>query len=211
MKLYHSPGACSMACHIALEEVGAAFEPVIVRLSEAKNREPDYLAIHPRGLVPVLELDDGQCLTEAAAILLHVARRHPSTKLLPEGGSLEEARVFEWLAWLTNTMHIAYAHLWRPERFTADQAARKALAEEAKEHIARFNDIIEQRLEGQEFAVGSSYSVADPYLLVFFRWANRIGVDAANHLPAWAGWVQRMERRPAVARVLEREGVSLWS
>lgn len=148
MKLYHSPGACSMACHIALEEVGAAFEPVIVRLSEGMNHEPDYLAIHPRGFVPVLEFDGGERLTEAAAILLHVARRHPSTGLLPQGGSVEEARTFEWLAWLTNTLHIAYASLWRPERFTTDESARKTLAAEAKERIARFNDTIEQRLSG---------------------------------------------------------------
>jgi glutathione S-transferase len=159
----------------------------------------------------VLELDGGQRLTEAAAILLHVARRYPAARLLPQGGSLEEARVFEWLAWLTSTLHIAYAHLWRPERFTADQAARKVLAEEAKEHIARFNDTIEQRFRGQDFAVGSSYSVADPYLLVFFRWANRIGLNPAGGLPAWTAWARRMEQRPAVARVLEREDVSLWA
>jgi glutathione S-transferase len=211
MKLYHSPGACSMACHIALEEVGAAFEPVVLRLSEGKNREAGYLAIHPEGLVPVLELDGGQHLPEAAAILLHIARRYPVAKLLPDGGSLGEARVFEWLAWLTNTVHIAYAHLWRPERFTANQPARKTLAEEAKNHIVLFNRIIEERLEDLDFAAGSSYSVADPYLLVFFRWANRIGLDVANDLPKWTGWARRLEQRPAVARVLEREGVSLWA
>jgi glutathione S-transferase len=88
---------------------------------------------------------------------------------------------------------------------------RAMLAEEAKEHIARFNDTIEQRLGGQDFAVGSSYSVADPYLLVFFRWANRIGLNPAGGLPAWTAWARRMEQRPAVARVLEREDVSLWA
>ena len=208
MKLYHTPGACSMACHIALEEAGAAFEPVVV--PRGQNRTAEYLAVHPRGFVPVLEQDDGQRLTEAAAILLHVARRFPQARLLPEAGTVEEARAFEWLMWLTNSLHIAYACLWRPERFTDDPAARAAMAAEAKERIDALNREIEPRLASSVFAAGASYSVADPFLLVFLRWANRIGLGAAERYPAWTAWARRMESRPAVARVLAREGVSLW-
>lgn len=211
LKLYHSPGACSMACHIALEETGAPFEPVPVLLAKRQNREPAYLAVHPRGFVPVLELDDGQRLTEAAAILLHVARRFPEARLLPEAGSLEEARVVEWLMWLTNTVHVAYACLWRPERFTDDPAARAALVEEAKDRIDALNRTIEPRLGEGMFTAGASYSVADPFLLVFFRWARRIGLEPAERYPVWTAWARRMESRPAVARVLAREGVSLWA
>jgi glutathione S-transferase len=207
MKLYHSPGACSMACHIALEDAGAAFHPIVV--PRGQNRTPEYLRVHPRGLVPVLELDDGQRLTEAAAILLHVARRFPDARLLPEAGTIEEARAFEWLMWLTNTLHIAYACLWRPERFTEDAAARAALVIEAKGRIDVLNHEIEARL-GDSFAAGRTYSVADPFLLVFFRWANRIGLDAVERYPGWTAWARRMEDRSAVARVLTREGVSLW-
>jgi glutathione S-transferase len=208
MKLYHTPGACSMACHIALEETGAAFEPVVV--PRGKNRTPEYLAVHPRGLVPVLELDDGTHLTEAVAILLHVARRFPEAGLLPEAGTIEEARAFEWLAWLTNTLHVAYACLWRPERFTDDPAARAALIAEAKDRIDALNHEAEARL-GSPFAAGGTYSVADPFLLVFFRWANRVEFDAAGRHPDWTAWARRVEERPAVQRVLVREGVSLWS
>ena len=166
--------------------------------------------MHPRGFVPVLEQDDGQRLTEAAAILLHVARRFPQARLLPEAGTVEEARAFEWLMWLTNSLHIAYACLWRPERFTDDPAARAAMAGEAKERIDALNREIEPRLASSVFAAGASYSVADPYLLVFLRWANRIGLNAAERYPAWTAWARRMESRPPVARVLAREGVSLW-
>jgi glutathione S-transferase len=208
MKLYHTPGACSMACHIALEEAGAVFEPVVV--PRGQNRTPEYLAVHPRGFVPVLELEDGQRLTEAAAILLHVARRFPDARLLPEAGTIEEARAFEWLMWLTNSVHIAYACLWRPERFTNDQAARAAVAAEAKDRVDALNREIEPRLGDSAFAAGASYSVADPFLLVFFRWTNRIGQGAAERYPVWTAWARRMESRPAVARVLAREGVSLW-
>jgi glutathione S-transferase len=209
MKLYLSPGACSMACHIALEEAGAAFEPVVVRLAKRENREPAYLAVHPRGLVPVLELGDGRHLTEAAAILLHVARRFPQARLLPEAGTIEEARAFEWLMWLTNTLHIAYAGLWRPDRFTDDPAARAALVAEAKGRIDALNRVVEARLGEISFAAGETYSVADSFLLVFFRWASRIGLGPSGRYPAWSAWARRIEARPAVKRVLAREGISL--
>ena len=208
MKLYYTPGACSMACHIALEEVGATFEPVTV--PQGQNRTPEYLVVHPRGLVPVLEFNDDRRLTEAAAVLLHVARRYPAANLLPEAGTIEEARTFEWLAWLTNTLHVAYAGLWRPERFTDDPAARAALTAEAKDRIDALDHEVDARL-GHPFAVGRTYSVADSFLLVFFRWANRVGLDAAGRHPRWTAWARRMEDRPAVHRVLAREGVSLWS
>jgi len=208
MRLYYSPGACSMACNIALEEAGAAFEPVGV--PPGRNKTPEYLAAHPRGFVPVVELSEGQRLTEAAAILLHVARRFPDSRLLPEAGTVEEARVFEWLMWLTNTLHIAYACLWRPERFTDNRAVRTALVAEAKDRIDALNREIEPRLASSAFAAGASYSVADPFLLVFLRWANRIGLNATERYPAWTAWARRIESRPAVARVLAVEGVSLW-
>jgi glutathione S-transferase len=129
---------------------------------------------------------------------------------LPPAGSIEEARAFEWVAWLTNTVHIAYACLWRPERFSTDLGVRQAIAAEAKARIAELNAIIEQRLSRGSFAAGPSYSIADPFLLVFFRWANRVGLDAATRHPAWAEWARRMEQRPAVRTVLKREDVSLW-
>lgn len=207
MKLYHTPGACSMACHIALEEVGADFEPVVV--PRGHNRTAEYLAVHPRGFVPVLE-QDGWRLTEAAAILLHIARRFPGAGLLPEAGTIEEARAFEWLMWLTNSVHIAYACLWRPERFSDDPAARAAVAAAATDRIDALNREVEPRLGDGAFAAGASHSVADPFLLVFFRWANRIGLAAADRYPGWTAWARRMESRPAVACVLAREGVSLW-
>lgn len=210
LKLYYSPGACSMACHIALEEAAADVELVPVPLREKANRDAEYLKLHPRGFVPLLQMASGEHLTEAAAILLHIARSRPSAGLLPEAGSLEEARVFEWLAWLTNTLHIAYACLWRPERFSSDERARECIVEEAKARIAELNATIEKRIEQRRFAAGSSYSLADPYLLVFFRWANRIGLDAAHEHPAWSNWAKHIEQRPAVVRVLQREGISIW-
>jgi len=210
VKLYYSPGSCSMGPHIALEEAGAAYEPVPVVLAKGGNHTPEYRAIHARGLVPVLQTD-GQSLTEAVAIMLHIARRWPDAGLLPPAGSLAEARALELLVWLTNTLHVAYACLWRPARFTKDAAAGEVIQGEAKERIAAFNDEIETRFEdGRPFAAGDAYSLADAFLIVFFRWANLIGLDTAGRYPRWRAWATRMEVRPAVARVLNQEGVSLW-
>ena len=199
-----------MAAHIAFEEAGAPVEIVPVLLSKRENRSPAYLAVHPRGLVPVLDID-GERLTEVAAILLHVARRWPSSALLPPAGSIEDARVLEWIAWLTNTLHVAYAGLWRPGRFVADKGAAAAIAAEAPGRIDTLNREIESRFgNGRPFAAGENHTLADPFLLVFYRWANQIGLEAPTRYPAWTAWARRMERRPAVIRVLAREGVSLW-
>jgi glutathione S-transferase len=164
--------------------------------------------------------DRGRVLEELTGLLpladqIEVDREHrnealPHARLLPEAGTVEEARAFEWLMWLTNSVHIAYACLWRPERFTDDPAARAAVAAEAKDRIDALNREIEPRIGDHAFAAGASYSVADPFLLVFFRWTHRIGQDAAERYPVWTAWARRMESRPAVARVLAREGVSLW-
>ena len=210
LKLYSSPGACSMACHIALEEAGADFTPVVVSIPKGEHRDAAYRRINPRGLVPVLEMEDETRLNEAVAILLHTARRFPEAGLLPEAASLAEARAFEWLAWLTNTMHIAYGGLWRPERFTDDPSAGEALKAFARSRIEALNDEVETRLGQNAYTAGEAYSVADPFLLVFFYWANRIGLDATGRQPRWAAHAARLAQRPAVARVLEREGVDLW-
>src|ERR1700680_1478517 len=114
--LYYSPGACSMSAHIALEEVGTEYEPRVVKLAENQQRQPDYLAINPRGRVPVLVLADGTVLTECAAILLYLARKFPKAKLWPDD-PLAQARCIEWLSWLASSVHVAFAQTRRPPRF----------------------------------------------------------------------------------------------
>jgi glutathione S-transferase len=125
----------------------------------------------------VLELDDGQRLTEAATILLHVARRFPDARLLPEAGTIEEARAFEWLMWLTNTLHIAYACLWRPERFTEDAAARAALVTEAKGRIDVLNHEVEARLGDPSRRIGCTPS------RTLSSWCSSVG-------PTASGWTR---------------------
>jgi glutathione S-transferase len=200
MKLFYSPGACSLACQIALEEVKETFEAVRVDIALGQNRLPGHLMVHPEGLVPVLEYP-GFRLTEATAILLHIGQRYKEASLLPDVGRHREARLFELLSWLCSPVHTAYGCLWRPERYTHDVVGQSALVRDAKAKIVSYCDTIERSLLDSNYASGDHCSVADPYLLVFFRLANRIGLNARLY-PKWTRWAKLIESREAVQRVL---------
>ena len=205
MKLYYSPGACSLAPHVALRETGADFEAVRVMVADKENYGAAYLRINPRARVPALELD-GEVYTEAAALLVFIASRAPQAGLLPEPGTPAFARTLEWLAWFSNSLHIAYAHLWRPERFLPADADNAVMTDFARESIQRLNAELEARIAG-DWLVGDRYGLADIYSLPFYRWGNRIGLDMPGTCPRWTGLVKRMLDRPAVAETLEAEGL----
>lgn len=209
-RLYYSPGACSLAVHIVLEEIGLPYE---VELRSARDGEgtttPDYLAINPKGRVPALTGVDGDTvLTEVLAILLFLARSHPAARLLPDDPA-GEARVLEWLGWLSVDLHgIGYGQLWRAHRFVEDPALEDAVQAKGRVNIMAAYGHIEQRLaDGRTWAVAGRYSVVDPYLLVFWLWGRRVGF-AMEDWPHWSRLMERVLARPAVLRVLAREGLA---
>ena len=132
-RLYYSPGACSLAVHIALEEIGAPFERREVSVARGETTQPDYLAVNPKARVPALAIaGESRVLTELPAILTFLARQHPEANLLPSSNALDEARCHEWLAWLAGWVHgVGYGELWRPLRFVSDPSLSEA-------HRARF-------------------------------------------------------------------------
>src|SRR5690348_2354662 len=131
LTLFYSPGACSMASHIGLEESGAQYELKPVALAKGEQRSPEYLKVNPRGKVPALRLDDGSVLIENTAILTYLARRFPEKGLLPKDNAAE-ARCISMMAWLSNTVHPAFTHIFRPERFSEDQNAVPSIKETGK-------------------------------------------------------------------------------
>lgn len=203
MKLYYSPGACSLACHIVLEEIGVPYAAQRFEIMKGENRSAAYLAVNPAGLLPALE-ENGSVLTEASAILINLALRYSEAHLLPHN----PARIFEWLSWFASSLHPMYGLLWRPERFTDEEAMRKNLSGGAKQRIAPLYDRMADRLGAQSHLAGETFTLADAYGIVFFRWANRVGIPLATNLQDWA---RRIEARPAVQRALVVEGISLWS
>ncbi|KAF1047528.1 glutathione S-transferase family protein [Xylophilus sp.] len=211
--LYYSPGACSLAPHIVLEEIGAPYT-LEKRQAGAQTAEPDFLALNPKGRVPALHGVPGRAggadglLTEVPAILAWLAFAHPEAGLLPADAA-GRARAFEWTNWLTTALHTkAYGALWRPARFTADAALHPAIVEHGRANVRAGNAAIERILaDGRAWAVPGGYGIVDPYLLVFWRWAGRIGEDLSA-LPAWSAHARRVLARPAVQRALVQEGIT---
>ncbi len=210
VKLFYSPGACSLAPHIALEETGADFEAVLVDFSHGAQRAPDYLAINPKGRVPAVS-DEGFIVTENPAVLRYVARKYPAAGLWPEAAR-EDARCLEWLGWCTSGVHVAYAHMRRPERYATSEAAKADVVARGRETAREVWEQVEAKLgkQGTAWAAGESYSVADPYIFTFWTWGRgkALGYDMARDFPRWTEHARRMGERGAVRRALAREGIA---
>ncbi len=202
LTLFYSPGACSTASHIAIEETGELYEPRQILLAKGENQTPEYLKINPRGKVPALRID-GQVLTENVAILTYLAEQSREIRLLPDD-RLQRAQCLSTMAWFSNTVHPSFTRVLRPERFAADPAAHQALKEAGREAFWANCREIDGLLQGKEWVAGSRYTVCDPYALVFYGWGTRIELPM-HELRAYTGFKDRMLARPAVRKVLERE------
>jgi glutathione S-transferase len=201
MKLYYSPGACSLAPHIILRESGADFTLERIDTKTKKTeRGADFLAVNPKGYVPVLELDDGYNLTEGVVIQEYLADRAPKAKLAPAPGSRERLQLKELLLFLSTEIHKAFSPLFAP---TTPDAYKLQLREKIG---ARFN-LLEQRLaDGRAHLTGSNFTIADAYFFTLANWAQFVGIDLAK----WANigrFMQRVAARPAVQAALEAEGL----
>ena len=209
LTLYYSNGACSLTPHIALEETGAAYSPIRVDTPGGEQHRPAFLAVNPKARVPALRIDDW-VLTECPAILAYVAEAYPDAGLWP-AGSADQARAAEWMAWLASTVHVAYAHIRRGERYATGDDAQANVRAQGHVTTRAAWEAVEHRLRPGAWAVGDAYSVVDPYLLVFWLWGRGavLGYDMAHDFPVWTGLARRMGARPAVQRVLAREGAVL--
>lgn len=202
LDFYFSPGACSLATHIALEETGAAFTPKPTYTRKGQTRTPEYLALNPKGKVPMLGID-GKMLTENTAILIWLNRTYPNAKLLPAGDALKEAEALAFVAWCASGVHPVMSRFFGPQNFcdlpdSADNI--KALATKAT--AANFA-IIEKAVTGKDWVFGD-WSVADAYIFVFYNWATKLGLDVSA-FPNYGKHFERMKQRPAVQRALARE------
>ncbi|WP_312734655.1 glutathione S-transferase N-terminal domain-containing protein [Brevundimonas sp.] len=201
LTLHTAPGSCSRASHIALEEAGLDYQARYVDFARGDQRQPEFLAINPKGRVPALVTDRG-VLTEGPAILAYVAALAPEARLAPTD-PFDFARMQAFNLYLATSIHVAHAHGRRAARWSDDPAAQASMAAKVSENMSAGFDLIEAGLDG-EWVMGDAYSVADPYLFVFSGWLAGDGVDIAR-FPKVADHFQRMARRPAVQRVLAWE------
>lgn len=206
LTLFYSPGACSMAAHVVLEEVGADYRPELVLLTAKQQLTEEYRAINPRARVPSLRLDDGSVLTECSAIMVYAARRYPQSGMLPK--SLEdEAKCLSLLSFFASSVHVAYSHVRKPERYADDEIAFEAMRRTNTRAFHNYLIEIDGLLAGREWFC-DTYSCCDPYTLVFYRWGLRLGLPLAD-LPALTAHKDRLLERPAVQRMLKQEDVAI--
>jgi glutathione S-transferase len=206
IKLYYAPGACSLASHIVIEEVGVPYETQKLNLAEGDQRKPEYLRINPRGRVPTLVVD-GKVLTENIGILTYFGGGYPQAGLWPEK-TWDQAKLVSTLGWFSNTVHPAYGHIARTERYVDDEAAKEAVKAKGKASFQGYLEEIDRLLAGQKWCLGNQYTVADPYLLLFYRWANRLKMPV-RELKHYSAVIDRILARPAVQKVMADEGISL--
>jgi glutathione S-transferase len=205
LKLYFAPGASSLAPLVALEEAGATYDGERLLLADSQQRHPDFLAINPRGRVPVL-VADGQVITENVAILTAIAQRFPTSNLLPFETPSLLARSYELIGWFGSGVHVAFAEVFRPERFTDDEAAKAALKTGGRRNVLLAFEEIEAILRDAPggWLVGDRFTAVDPYALVFWRWAGRLNIQTEDY-PAFTAHASRLLQRPSVQRAIARE------
>lgn len=207
--LHAAPGSCSLAPHIVLEELGEPYSLLLMSPGHPETKTEEFRRLNPKGRIPVLTGEDF-LLTEAPAILIHLGQANPDANLLePHGENL--IRSIEWFNWLSGTVHaVAVRMVWRPDYFSDMGDAHARIVDKGKEHLLDAFSLIEARMRERVWAVGDRYSVVDPYLLVFYRWGNRMLIDMQDSYPYWTLHARRLEERPAVQRALDQEGISLW-
>lgn len=207
LKLYYAPGACSFVPHSMLELSGAVFEPVSVKLHKGEQRSADYLALNPRGQVPVL-VDGGEAITQIVAILLHLDAKLPQAGILPAEG-MARTRALSTLMWMNNTVHPTFTHVFMPYKFTDDEAAQKAIRDFArKTYRDLLGEIEAMAAKASPWLCGNQPTALDAYALTLLRWGGYAEIDPTT-LPALWDLAQRFAALPAVARVVERERLQL--
>ena len=200
MKLYYAPGACSMSPHIALREAGLPFQLVIANLRTRKLADgSDYLPVNAKGQVPVLELDDGQRLTEGPAIVQYIADQAPDKQLAPPAGTMARYRLIEWLNFITSELHKGFSPLFNPAQ---PEEAKVLFRAKLAERFAW----VDQQLEGKDYLLGEQFSVADGYLFTVAGWGKHVGVDISG-LKNLGAYMARVGARPAVQAALKAEGL----
>jgi glutathione S-transferase len=203
MKLYYSPGACSLADHIVLEWIGKPYEAV--QVTGAERKKPEFLAVNPAGAVPALE-HDGWVLTQNSAILNYLADLHPESALGGDGSAKSRAEVNKWVAFSNSDVHPAFHPIFGSTAYLEDAALIDKTKDAARAKVRTLFERADAHLANNDWLAGSR-SVADPYLYVTYRWARATGVDISglNNLAAFAS---RIEADTAVQKVLKKEGLS---
>jgi glutathione S-transferase len=200
MKLYYSPGACSLSPHIVLREAGLSFD--LVKVDNVKKLLPDgsdYLQINPKGYVPALQMQNGEVLTEGPAIVQYLADLNADSKLAPKAGTIERYRLQEWLNFITSEVHKSFSPLF-------NKAASADWKAGAIEGIAKRFDYLSTQLQGKQYLMGNQFTVADAYLFTVLGWTKYVNIELGKW-PTLVEYHARVAARPKVQEALKAEGL----
>jgi glutathione S-transferase len=200
MKLYYSPGACSLSPHIALREAGLKFDAEQVDLGSKKTKGgADFAKINAKGYVPALQLDGGEVLTEGVAIVSYIADQKPEANLLPKNGSMDRYRAQEWLTFISSEVHKGFSPLWSDD---TPESIKKA----AVDRLGQRFDYLSKQLNGKPYLMGSQFTAADAYLFTILGWTKYHKIDLGKW-PTLKAYADRIAARPAVQAAMKAEGL----
>lgn len=200
MKLYYSPGACSLSPHIVLREAGLPFDLERVDTKTKKTEKgDDYFTVNPKGSVPALKLDDGEVITEGPAIVQYLADKAGKTDLAPTAGTKERTRLQEWLNFITSEVHKQFTPLFKPDT----PAEYKPIA---KANLMKQFAYLDRQLAGKDFLLGKNFSVADAYLFVVMNWRKFHNLELTE-LKNLSAYLERIASRPKVKEAMTAEGL----
>lgn len=198
MKLYYSPGACSLAVNISLREAALKFDAIKVDLRAKKTAtNEDYLKINPKGYVPALVMDNGQMMTEGVAIMQWAADQAKGKSLLPAWGTMERYKAIEWLNFIATELHKGMSPLWRPD---FPESARA----QAKERLATRFAMVEEQLSKTSYLMGNDFTVCDAYLFTMIQWTPVLKIEMSS-FPKIMAFHERLNSRPTVQEALSAE------
>ena len=211
LQLYFAPGACSFVPHVLLELSGGAFEPCMVKLHKGEQNSDDYKAINPRGQVPVL-VHDGQPISQILAIVLHLDQLFPDSGMLPTE-PMARAKALSTLAWMNNTVHPTFTHIFMPQKFSDQPEVQAALkpynTQLFRGMLAELQALVVAAEQGaQPWLGGARFGALDAYSLTLARWGTIAGIAPDEHPALWR-FVEKVAAQPAVARVMARERLQL--
>jgi len=206
MKLYYSPGACSLAQHIILEELGIPYTAQQVSFEKGDLNTPEFLRINPFGAIPTLVLTDGTVITEGVAITQYLADQKPSANLAPRAGSMERTKLQEYMNFIATELHKGFSPLWSPERYVTDPNAQTEFVTNVKKNLDERLEIFNTWLNGKTYLMGNTFTIADAYAFTIISWSKLVDVkiDRFSNIP---GYLSRVAERPAVLRTLKNEGL----
>lgn len=206
MKFYYSPGACSTATHIALNEAGLNFEKEKVNLSEKTCGTGDYTKINAKGYVPALKLDNNEVLTEGVVLMQWIADQKPESNLLPKYGTMERYKAMEWLNYIATEIHKTYSPMFGIKKITNNTEAQADINTYYTNKLYKHFDYLTDKLGNNDYLMGSTFTVADAYLFTCLSWNKYVNVELSKW-PKLDAYVTRIYKRDSVQKTLSAEGL----